>query len=477
MDQPLLVVEHSPVGFLLFEKMKSGPVCVWNNPAAARLLALNELTSRPPDAIFNEAAAAELLAGKGNISFFEQKEQRWLLLESREIGKRLIVSLTDMTAQKEAAFSDARLLGLYKTLSSALADNEIILFDQDFNVLFTEGTPRFIRINPETDLVGSKFDTLVSEGQFGFIHNYLKDVFVKDRSDFQQEVEGRFFNISLCRHHRDGETEASYVGILLLKDVTESQRAIREMEAVAKKLDRSNKDLEDFAYTASHDLQAPLRKIQSFGKLLADRYQAQLTGNGQMFLERMIEAARHMERLLGDLLSYSRATRQGSAFEATDLFDTLLQVFRENNVSERARVNVDVPDGFPSIEAIPLQIFQLFQNLVENAIKFTPAERTTELDIRFFIDVSGEFATRSGLPLQTEYVVLRFADNGIGFEQDNAERIFQIFQRLHALSEYSGSGVGLAICKKIVENHNGAIFAEGEEGKGATFTVVLPLNQ
>jgi light-regulated signal transduction histidine kinase (bacteriophytochrome) len=317
---------------------------------------------------------------------------------------------------------------------------------------------------------------VIEGGRFNILHEYIGKVFDSDRMDMEREIEGRFFTTSLYKNVHEEEEQKNMVGILLLKDVTDARRKQMEMQAMYERLDQSNKELEDFAYTASHDLQAPLRKIQSFAKLLTDRYAAALTGNGHTYLARMTAAAHHMESLLNDLLSYSRATRRGSAFEKTDLIRVLHRVLSETNAAERVRVMINVPDNLPLLEVVPLQMYQLFQNLIENAIKFTKHDTQPVLNIHCYIESGEHFAN---LPVKpgNGYCVLRFIDEGIGFEQENAQRIFHIFQRLHGNSEYAGSGVGLAICKKIAENHGGAIFAEGRPDKGATFTVVLPFFQ
>jgi light-regulated signal transduction histidine kinase (bacteriophytochrome) len=242
-------------------------------------------------------------------------------------------------------------------------------------------------------------------------------------------------------------------------------------------LDRSNRELQQFAYVASHDLQEPLRKIMSFGERLTRKYEALLTGEGKEYITRMNNAAQRMETLINDLLTFSRSTQTDRSFEPTDLNSIFAHVLADMDTVERTKAQINLPDNFPVIESIPSQMRQLFQNLLNNALKFAHSDRPPQVDVYCRLSAGTDLPENYALLPEKDYCIIDIKDNGIGFEQSNAERIFTIFQRLHGRSEYSGSGVGLAICKKIVDNHQGAIFAEGLEGKGAAFTVVLPLSQ
>jgi light-regulated signal transduction histidine kinase (bacteriophytochrome) len=250
-------------------------------------------------------------------------------------------------------------------------------------------------------------------------------------------------------------------------------RKQRELELLNKRIDRSNQELENFAYVASHDLHVPLRKIQSFGKLLSDRYAEALTGDGQLYLERILESTKRMERLLDDLLSFSRSTRSDTGMVPTDLGQVLQEVLTDNNLLDQPEITINIPITLPLIRAVPSQMQQLFQNLLDNACKFKHQDVPTVIEIRYCQTTTAELP-ESELWAEGNYCVLEFADNGIGFDQENAERIFNVFQRLHGVSEYQGSGIGLAICKKVVDNHRGAIKATGTPGAGAIFTIVLP---
>jgi PAS domain S-box-containing protein len=238
---------------------------------------------------------------------------------------------------------------------------------------------------------------------------------------------------------------------------------------------RSNQNLQQFAYIASHDLQEPLRKIQSFGDMLKKQYEAQL-GEGNDYLERMQSAARRMSILIRDLLTYSRISTQKDTQETVSLAHVVNLVLTNLElVIEETGATVQV-EPLPAIRGDSLQLEQLFQNLLSNALKFRRSA------IKPLIQVSTKTVAVGDLPLSVKtarsaetYLRIDVADNGIGFDEKYADRIFHVFQRLHGKSEFAGTGVGLAICEKVVTNHGGAIIASSQPGQGATFSVYLPL--
>jgi len=238
-------------------------------------------------------------------------------------------------------------------------------------------------------------------------------------------------------------------------------------ETIAKRtaeLTRSNEELEQFAYIASHDLQAPLRKILAFGSRLAEKYQDVLDARGQEYLTRMQEAAQRGQRMISDLLELSRVTTGGKPFQRTDLNQVLQDVLSDLEVHmEQEGGQVEV-GNLPVIDADPTQMHQLFQNLVGNALKFHKPEIPPSVKVTANADDSDQ-------------VQIRVADNGIGFDEEFKERIFQPFQRLHGQSKYEGSGIGLSICRKIVERHGGAIRTESQPGQGASFIITLPIEE
>jgi signal transduction histidine kinase len=248
----------------------------------------------------------------------------------------------------------------------------------------------------------------------------------------------------------------------------ELENANGKLEVVNEKLIRSNSDLEQFAYVASHDLQEPLRKIQIFTEM-AEKSADKTTA--ATYFEKIHTSARRMTDLIKSVLNYSRLSKTGEQFEEVDL-NVLLENTKidfELLITEKKAVIKN--DILPVIQGIPLQLNQLFLNLFSNSLKFSNADPL----ITIFSRVLSEKEVRQHENLHTKvrYVEIIFSDNGIGFEQQYADQIFTIFQRLHDKKSYEGTGIGLALCKKIVENHHGFITAKSELGKGAAFYIYL----
>ncbi|WP_239470540.1 sensor histidine kinase [Archangium violaceum] len=240
---------------------------------------------------------------------------------------------------------------------------------------------------------------------------------------------------------------------------------ISQLKRVQQRLEQSNRELESFASVASHDLQEPLRKIQTFGERLKTTTSATLGPEGSDYLERMMNAATRMRRLIEDLLSFSRVGSKGNPFVQTDLGRIAREVLEDLETAvERSGATVTLGE-LPTLEADPLQLRQLLQNLLSNALKFRREDVAPAISARGTIhEASGEL----------ELVV---EDNGIGFDEKYLDRIFEVFQRLHGRGKYEGTGIGLAICRKIAERHGGHIGARSSPGHGATFIVTLPLRQ
>ncbi len=239
-----------------------------------------------------------------------------------------------------------------------------------------------------------------------------------------------------------------------------------ELNQTNLELERSNRELQDFAYVASHDLQEPLRKIQAFGNLLEEEYGSKL-GEGSDYLNRMRSAAARMSALIEDILSFSRVTSRAREFTKTDLNELIREVLEDLETRIRdtgATVNVE---KLPVIDADPSQMRQLFQNLIGNAIKFHKPDIAPIIKINAVTDISQ--------PGKKKHVTVSFEDNGVGFDEKYLDRIFAVFQRLHSRDSYEGTGIGLAVCRKIVERHQGTITASSKPGKGSTFIVTLPI--
>jgi signal transduction histidine kinase len=278
---------------------------------------------------------------------------------------------------------------------------------------------------------------------------------------------------------RTGQELSRVNGELVAVNVTLEERVAERTAAAeerATELARSNDELEQFSSVASHDLQEPLRKIRMFGERLRDRLGDTLAEEPAADLARMGNAAERMQRLINDLLDYSRVTHRGKEFERTDLG----RITREVIADLEARVveldaTIDVGD-LPVIDADPTQMRQLIQNLIGNALKFHREDVKPVVRIRSET-IAGHPARFPGESPAAGRCVITIEDNGIGFEEKHAERVFTAFERLHGRSSYEGTGIGLSIARKIAWRHGGHITAVGESGTGATFTVTLPVSQ
>ncbi len=256
--------------------------------------------------------------------------------------------------------------------------------------------------------------------------------------------------------------------LIYIRDITDRKRAQDALKRYAVELEKSNRELQDFASVASHDLQEPLRKIQVFAGRLESKYKSSLSGDGLDYLHRMRNAADRMQRLIDALLSLARVKTRAQPFVKVDLNIIIQDVLTDLEVPiDQTQAHI-VCDALPTIEADPLQMQQLFQNLIGNAIKFRKNDQTPEIRITTppAEDETGH-----------DFCRIEVQDNGIGFEEKYAERIFTIFQRLHGQAQYEGAGIGLAICRRICDRHEGALTATGIPGAGATFTVTLPYKQ
>ncbi len=253
------------------------------------------------------------------------------------------------------------------------------------------------------------------------------------------------------------------------------QRSNEEMKRYSERLERSNKELEDFASVASHDLQEPLRKVQAFSDRLRSRCGAAIDDQGRDYLDRIQKAAGRMQTLINDLLTYARITTKAQPFVPVDLAAATRDVMTDLEARiEHVQGRVELGD-LPTVDADPLQVRQLMQNLIGNALKYHRPEAPPVVKV-YSLSRPVERSAILDSPTDERCVFL-VEDNGIGFEPIYADRIFTIFQRLHSRTEYEGTGVGLAVCRKIVERHGGTITARSTLGKGSTFTVSLPVRQ
>lgn len=259
-------------------------------------------------------------------------------------------------------------------------------------------------------------------------------------------------------------------------DITDEIDHYNTLEKRNLELELNNKELEAFNYVASHDLQEPLRKIQTFLSRLRDKEDDKFSDSGKLYIERINNAANRMRLLIDDLLQFSRTNKADEALEKVNintLFQAAQEDLAEDIVSLKAQI---IAEKIPPIKVIPFQIQQLFSNLLSNSLKYSVKKRPPIIRVSYDL-VQGADDKRLPQSGDQAYHKITFVDNGIGFEPEYAEQIFSLFSRLHNKNEYSGTGIGLAICRKITDNHGGFIFASSAPSQGATFTLFLPAQE
>jgi PAS domain S-box-containing protein len=321
--------------------------------------------------------------------------------------------------------------------------------------------PKGVLVHPEDiDEITSLFLS-VCEGK---IDSYVKEVRMLHKDGNYRVIESITSRLPKSEH--------SFGDILVnSRDVTQRKNDEETLRLYTTKIEQSNRELQDFAYVASHDLQEPLRKVQAFGDRLDKKFAQDLGDEGQDYLKRMRDAAGRMQTLINDLLSFSRISTRGTPFVEIDLEKICSEVLVDLEISiEEKQAKVEV-SNLPKIDADPLQMRQLFQNLIGNALKFHRKDSPPNVKIYSIVD---ELTTNSKNNVNNGCKII-VEDNGIGFEEKYLDRIFTVFQRLHGRGEYEGSGVGLAVCRKIVERHHGKITAQSVPYEGTKFIITLPI--
>jgi len=455
---------------------RHGTVNVWN-PAAEEVLGWpkEEILGRSLREVLGSGALASLLeqaADRGGLIGAETTQVRRdgaavdlrvfcaPLTDEEDRRQGIIAMLVDVTERNLIleAFRESR-----ERFRNAFVHAPI-----GMAIVSREG--RFLRVNPafcrmlgysETELLRRRASDLVEEENREAVAAALvedavrKEVRLRARDGRTVHVQ---WNTSTIR---DAAGEIQY-SIGQVVDISGMKAAEEKIRRYAEDLERSNRDLQHFAYVASHDLQEPLRMVRGFMELLARRYQGKLGPDADEYIRYAVDGASRMQNLIKGLLAYSRVGTQGKRLAPIDAAAALRQAL------ENLQVVIEETGAEITCEALPwvvgddVQLAQLFQNLISNAIKFR-SKRPPRIQI-----AAAEEEGREGF--------WRFSvkDNGIGFDPRHADRIFQMFQRLHGQGEYEGTGIGLALCKRIVERHGGRIWVESEPGKGSTFYFTLP---
>ena len=399
----------------------------------------------------------------------EQGEPRYLLAISEDI--------TDRKLAEEALAKERSLL---RTVIDNLPD---LIFAKDTQARFilnNRAHAQFVGAHFAADVLGKSdqdlFPPELAEAYLRDDQNVMQgteQVVGKEEPIVDRSGARRWISTTKVPLKRPDGKIIGLVG--LSRDITEKKKGAERMERMVGELARSNSELEQFAYVASHDLQEPLRKIQAFSSRLRDRWGEQLGDQGADYLNRVENAAARMQVLIEDLLAYSRVTSKAKPFVPVELSEVAEGVLSDLEARvERLSARVEV-GPLPRVAADPIQMRQLLQNLIGNALKFHRKDSTPV--VRIYAETPDQTDGSGDCALAADFCRIRVEDNGIGFDPKHAAKIFQVFQRLHSRTEYQGSGIGLAVCKKIVDRHGGTIEALGSPGQGATFVVTLPLKQ
>ena len=350
----------------------------------------------------------------------------------------------------------------------------VVVLDKDLNYLMVNSRIEEYYGKSRNELIGKNivdvFPHVKGNGIMALLGKALSGEYVYQENyrspDINKYFETYFIPLK--------DFQNSVYGVLMIgHDITSIVESRDKLEKVNAELLKSNRDLEQFAYVASHDLQEPLRKIQTFTQLMGENLQNET--QVQKYQEKIKQSSGRMKQLIQDMLNFSRISNSEDAFVPTDLNEVLENLIIDFELLLREKEAKINHPSLPVIDGIPLQLSQLFSNIINNSIKYT--ERKPVIDITHDSLSAADLKQFPMLNKEKTYHRIDFSDNGIGFEPEYSEQIFNIFQRLHGKQSYSGTGIGLALCKKIVENHHGVIFATGRPGEGATFTIILPQNQ
>ncbi len=398
---------------------------------------------------------------------------RDLLLEQSRLNRDLEQKSLDLERANEALRKEAEERSLAQELNRRLAsivkssNDAIIGTDVDGTIIaWNEAAERTFGYGPEETL-GRPITILYPPERTGDEDQLFQPVFhgkpITNHETVRLTKDGRRLEVSLHISPIKNSSGAIIVTSGIIRDISERKRAEEELREYMKKLEQSNRNLQDFAFIASHDLSEPLRKIQTFGDLLKAKGADRLGERERDYVSRMTGAANRMQEILDALLRYSRVDTKGQDFRPVKLGDLVRGATDDLEMAIRdVEAQVEI-DPLPTVEGDPHQLRQLLQNLIANALKYHRAE------VKPFVKIYGGTDDRTGR--------IFVEDNGIGFDEKYLDKIFQPFQRLHGKHEYPGTGIGLAICKKIIERHGGTITAKSTPGKGSTFIVTLPVHR
>ncbi len=469
------------------------------NPAFCRMLGrqVNELVGvdfrehlHPDDEAKNAGPLRKYLAGKIKTHRVERRYVRkdgsvaWALVNVSAVRdhtdrlKYFVVETEHISerrqAQEDLQASRTLISSVLNTVPDGVVALKAVRDDDDciIDFEFTLANPQTEAITgvPANDMVGRRLIEYAPESRSAneFFQYYV--AVVEEGEPFENEV----------TFEKDGEERLMHFTVVRMmdgivasfRDVTERRQAEERIERVNETLTVRNRELQEFAHVASHDLQEPLRKIRSFANLLTSEFESRLDADGAFYLDRIEDAARRMSRLISDLLTFSRITARPTGFGKVNLNAVMDQVLSDLAL-QISEVNGTVEVGeLPTLESDETHMRRLMQNLVSNALKFHRRDVPPHVEIHASMEESSGADSRDRPRCR-----IQVKDNGIGFDEKFVDRIFTPFQRLHGRSAFDGAGMGLAICRRIVEHHGGRISAASVPGEGASFMISIPLRQ
>jgi signal transduction histidine kinase len=361
----------------------------------------------------------------------------------------------------------------FHSIAKIAPTSSVFMYNKDLIITFAEGAETEDSKHELSGWIGKNINEIyISETEKDLV-NLFRQSLLGIESTFEKEINNKSYKIEVFPVLNS--LKEVFAGMMVLQEITDIRQSQKELEIKIDKLNRSNEELEQFAYVASHDLQEPLRKIRAFGERLASRFKAELGDDGKDYIDRMQNAASRMQILIDNLLAYSKLSRSKEENIEVDLDEIVKEVLIDLEITIEQKKAKIVVDKLPVIMAIKGQMRQLFQNLISNALKFNAPNKVPQISITSEVISGKDFQSHIKNARRSKYCRIVIQDSGIGFEEKFLDRIFVIFQRLHGRSEYAGTGIGLAICKKIVENHNGAITAKSQINEGSSFVITLPL--
>ena len=378
--------------------------------------------------------------------------------------KTIVIDITERKRAEKAAEE----LGRYAESIVETVREPLLVMDANLNIISaSRNFYKSFKTTPEDTIGKFIYDLGNHQWDIPALRTLLEDILPKETKFENFEVKHDFQtlgNKTMLLNAREIRREdiGTKTILLAIEDITERKRMEEKLEKILADFGRSNVELEQFAYVASHDLQEPLRMVTSFTQLLEKRYKNKLDRDADEFIGFIVDGALRMQSMINDLLQYSRIGTRGKPFIVTDFESILNQALINLKVTIEENNAIITHDPLPTLMADPSQMTQVFQNLLSNAIKFRSKEMPR-------VHVSAQKKEKKW--------IFSLRDNGIGIAPEFFEKLFILFQRLHSKSEYPGTGIGLAVCKKIVERHGGKIWVESETGKGSTFYFTIPVSQ